>query len=675
MLSVVGLMFAGVALNAAQVWFNRDIAPIVFAHCAPCHRPGEAAPFSLLTYDEVRRRAQLIAVMTRNRSMPPWKPEPGYGEFAGERRLSDRQVELIQQWVELGTPEGDANDLPPAPRWAGGWQLGKPDLVVSMPEPYLLRSDGPDVFRTFVIPIELPTGRYVRGLEVHPGVPRAVHHANVKIDRTRSSRRLDDDDPGPGFDGGGGRNAVFPDGHFLGWTPGQAPHLLDVTAWRLEAGSDLVVETHMMPTGKPERVQVRVGLFFTDEPPVRVPYMMRLGRQSIDIPAGTRDYTVTDSYQLPVDVEVLSVQPHAHNLAREVKGFARLPDGTTTPLIYIRDWDFRWQDVYRFRRPIPLPRGTTLTMQYTYDNSADNIRNPNRPPKRVTFGQTTASEMGDLWLRLAAPTSSDRAALDLDYAPKMLQEDIAGDEKTLEVNPNDAARHSDLAFCYLAAGRAADAIVQFETAVRLEPGSAHAHYDLGTTLLSQKRLDEAAEHFDRALRLKPGFSEAYNNRGAVQALQGKTDEAIASYTEALRLNAANVEARDNLGSALATRASMLARRDRIDEAIGHYRRALQLNADLPAALVDLAWILATSDRRGVRAPEEAVRLAEHAAQVTKQQDALVLDTLAVAYFSAGRLDRAISTAQAALELASTSGRDQLAADIRRRLESFKRERQ
>ena len=430
----------------------------------------------------------------------------------------------------------------------------------------------------------------------------------------------------------------------------------------------------MMPTGKPERVQVRVGLFFTDEPPLRVPYMVRLGRQSIDIPAGTRDYSVTDSYVLPVDVEVLSVQPHAHNLAREMKGFARLPDGTTTPLIYIRDWDFRWQDVYRFRRPISLPRGTTLTMQYTYDNTADNIRNPNRPPKRVTFGQTTASEMGDLWLQVAARTSSDRAALDVDYAPKMLQEDIAGDEKALEINPNAARLHADLAFCYLAAGRTADAIVQLEDAVRLEPSSAHAQYDLGTTLLKGKRLDDAAEHFDRAIRLKPDFSEAYNNRGAVQVLQGRTDEAIASYTEAVRLNTANVEARDNLASALATRASLLAQRDRIDEAIAHYRRALQLNADLPAALVDLAWILATSERHDVRAPDEAVRLAEHAAQMTKQQDALVLDTLAVAYFSANRLDRAISTAQAALDLASTTGRDDLAADIRRRLESFKRER-
>ena len=674
MLSIFGLLVAGATLDAATVTFTRDIAPIVFAHCATCHRPGEPAPFSLLTYDDVRRRARQVALLTKNRSMPPWKPEPGYGEFAGARRLSDQQVELIRQWVELGAPEGDASDLPPAPRWASGWQLGTPDLVVAMPEPYLLRSDGPDVFRTFVIPIELPDGRYVKGLEFHPSVPRAVHHANVKIDLTRSSRRLDDDDPGAGFDGGGGRDATFPDGHFLGWTPGQVAHMLEDTAWRLKAGSDLVVEVHMMPTGKPERVQVSVGLFFTDEPPLHVPYMVRLGRQSIDIPAGARDYTVTDSYVLPVDVEVLSVQPHAHNLAREMKGFARLPDGTTTWLIYIREWDFRWQDVYRYSRPISLPRGTTLTMQYTYDNSADNIRNPNRPPKRVTFGQTTASEMGDLWLQLSAPTGRDRAVLDRDYAPKMLQEDIAGDEKSLEVNPNDARLHADLAFCYLAAGRAADAIAQFEIAVRLEPISAHAHYDFGTTLLNQKRLDEAAGHFDRALRLKPDFSEAHNNRGAVHALQGKMDEAITSYTEALRLNASNVEARDNLAAALAARGSVLARRDQIDEAIAHYRRALQLNADLPAALVDLAWILATSDRRDVRAPEEAVRLAERAAYLTNDQDALVLDTLAMAYFSADRRDRAISTAQAALELASRSGRDQLAADIGQRLESYRRPR-
>ena len=427
-----------------------------------------------------------------------------------------------------------------------------------------------------------------------------------------------------------------------------------------------------MPTGKPERIQVSVGLFFTDEPPSRVPSMVRLGKQTIDIPAGTRDYAVTDSYVLPVDVEVLSVQPHAHNLASEMQAFARLPDGASTPLIHIREWDFRWQDVYQFRRPVFLPRGTTVMMQYVYDNSAGNVRNPNRPPRRVTFGQTTASEMGDLWLQVATRTDGDRVALERDYAGKMLREDIAGDEKTLEISPNDPRLRSDLAFCYLADGRAEAAIVQFEAAVRLDPKSPHVHYDLGTTLLGQKRLDQAAEHFERAIDLKPDFSEAYNNRGAVHALQGRTDEAIAAYTEALRLNPANGEARGNLAAGLAARASVLARRDRIDEAIGDYRRALQLDAQLPAALVDLAWILATSDRPDIRAPDQAVRLAERAAQLTKYQDALVLDTLAVAYFSAHQIDRAISVAQDALELAVTAGQAQLADDIRRRLESYKR---
>jgi tetratricopeptide (TPR) repeat protein len=672
MLSVLGLLLAGATVDGGTITFTRDIAPIVFAHCSPCHRPGEAAPFNLLTYDDVRRRARLIAATTRNRTMPPWKPEPGYGEFSGARRLSDPEMELIEQWVARGTPEGDASDLGPQPRWPSGWQLGKPDLVVSMPEPYVLGGDGPDVFRTFVIPIELPRGRYVSGLELHPGVPRAVHHANIKVDRTPSSRRLDEADPEPGFDGGGGRNARFPDGHFLGWTPGQVPRMLHDTAWRLEPGSDLVVELHMMPTGKPEHIQVSVGLFFTDEPPSRLPYMLRLGRQTIDIPAGKRDYTVTDSYVLPVDVDVLSVQPHAHNLAREMTAFARLPDAATTPLIHIREWDFRWQDVYRYRRPVFLPRGTIVMMQYTYDNSVGNVRNPNRPPRRVTFGQTTASEMGDLWLQVATRHDSDRAALDRDYAPKMLREDIAGDEKTLELSPNDPRLHSDLAFCYLAAGRVDEAIVQFDAAVRLDPSSPHTHYDLGTTLLSQKRLDEAAEHFERAIRLKPDFSEAYNNRGAVHAFQGRTDEAIASYTEALRLNPANVEARDNLAAGLAARGSVLAGRKQMDEAVGDYRRALQLDAQLTAALVDLAWILATSDRRDIQAPDEAVRLAERAAQLTKHQDALVLDTLAVTYFSADQVDRAINVAQAALELAVTTGQTQLAADIRRRLESYKR---
>ena len=217
-------------------------------------------------------------------------------------------------------------------------------------------------------------------------------------------------------------------------------------AWRLESGSDLVLEMHMMPTGKPERVQASVGLFFTDRPPSRRPFIVRLGSQSIDIPAGESEHLVTDSFVLPVDVDVLAVQPHAHHLAKQVQGYARLPDGTMKWLVYIKDWDFRWQDVYRMREPLPLPKGTTLEMRYTYDNSAANVRNPHQPPRRVTFGQTTSSEMGNLWIQIVTRDGADLAALDKAFAPKMLAGDIAGYQKMLEIAPDDSRLRSDLGF-------------------------------------------------------------------------------------------------------------------------------------------------------------------------------------------------------------------------------------
>lgn len=171
--------------------------------------------------------------------MPPWKPEPGYGDFAGDRRLTDAELTLIARWIDSGMQEGDPGDLPRVPE-ARQWQLGKPDLVVAMPEPYELGLDGGDVFRTFVIPIPVSTGRYVKGVEFLPGTASAVHHATIKIDPTRSSRLRDEDEAGPGYDGGGGRTATFPDGHFLGWTPGQSPAMLpEDMGWRLDPGSDL----------------------------------------------------------------------------------------------------------------------------------------------------------------------------------------------------------------------------------------------------------------------------------------------------------------------------------------------------------------------------------------------------------------------------------------------------
>src|SRR4051812_18526375 len=360
---------ASIADAQSRLTFTKDIASIVWSRCATCHRPGEIGPFNLLTYDDVQRRATQIAEVTRRRVMPPWKPEPGKGEFQNERRLTDRELQMLQAWVADGAPEGAASDLPARPTWTAGWQLGTPDLVVSMAESYTARADGADVFRTFVIPIPTTAPRYVRALELRPGNARVVHHANLGVDRTRSSRQLDSRDPEPGYTGSMERDARYPEGQLLGWTPGQAAHPVpDGTQWRLEPGSDLVVQLHLQPRGKTERVRIEVAFFFTSVPPTRSPVGLRLGSETIDIPPGAADYVVTDRYELPVDVQVLAVQPHAHNLARRMEAKAQLPDGSIRWLIGIDDWDFRWQDVYRYAAPFELPKGATISIRYTYDN-------------------------------------------------------------------------------------------------------------------------------------------------------------------------------------------------------------------------------------------------------------------------------------------------------------------
>ena len=202
MLTVAGWQSAdGTGRPHAPPTFTRDIAPILFDHCAPCHRPGQLAPFSVLEYETVRAHARQIATATARRFMPPWLPEHGYGDFRNERRLRDDQIETIRRWVREGAIEGDPRDRAEVPTFTEGWQLGVPDLVLTLPEPYTLRAEGEDVFRLFVMPIDLASTRYVRGVEFRPGNAKVVHHATLLLDPARSSRRLDADDPEPGYEG------------------------------------------------------------------------------------------------------------------------------------------------------------------------------------------------------------------------------------------------------------------------------------------------------------------------------------------------------------------------------------------------------------------------------------------------------------------------------------------
>lgn len=680
--------------------FAKDVAPVIFQHCSPCHRPGETAPFSLLTYDDVRRRSQQIVDVTRSREMPPWKPAAGFGgPFLGERRLTTEEIATLAAWVEQGAIEGDPADMPPMPSWPAGWRLGTPDLVVTMSEPYTLPADGPDVFRNFVLSIPISDTKYVAALEFRPN-NRIAHHANLRIDQTRSSRERDEQDPRPGYEGPISPNAQYPDGHFLAWTPGQlTPLAAEGMAWRLKPGSDLVIQVHMRPSGRRESIQSSVGFFFTDDRPARTPVMLRLGRQQIDIPPGESRYATHDRYTLPVDVHVYGVQPHAHFRAKEVKGFATLPDGTTRWLIDIPKWDFNWQDVYRYVEPVFLPKGTTLSMEWTYDNSSANPRNPDRPPRRVRYGQNSTDEMGDLWVQVLPKAPQDREILFEDFRPKLLAEDAAGYETMLLADPQNAKLHDYVALIYWDLGRIDQAIGHYQAAVRFDRGDAKTRYNFATLLVQEGRLDEAAVHLREAIALGPEDAAAHNNLAAVLISQARFEEAVRHFFEALRLEPRSAIRHNNLGRSLALSgraedgirhlresllldpdfgdahlnlARALAAQGQLEEAVGHYHDALRVAPDWPAAMSDLALLLATATDPLLVQPDEAIGLGERAVALTRRQNIEALDALAAAYAAAERFDEAVEAEEAAIALAVSTGALQTADRLRSRLESYRR---
>ena len=608
------------------VTFARHVAPIVFEHCAPCHRPGGSGPFPLLSHDDAARRARQIAEVTASRYMPPWLPEPGHGEFVGERRLTAAQIATLAAWAESGAAAGDAADLPAPPVFADGWALGEPDLTVTLPAPYVLPADGPDVFRNLVMPLPVGETRWVKTVELRPGDPRFVHHAIMAIDDTSSSRRREAEEteqPGqPGFGGMEMGLAFMPDGHLMGWTPGMAPNPgIDGLAWRLDPGADFVVQLHMLPSGRPETIAPAAGFHFADAPPSGPPlYLIRLDADHLlDIPPGDPAFVVSDAVTLPIDVEVHAVYPHAHYLATSMEGRATLPDGTERWLIRIDDWDFDWQDVYRVREPYVLPAGATLSMRFTYDNSADNPRNPNHPPRRVRAGNRSSDEMAHLQLQVRPRRAADlvllrealyRRAIDRNPAnpwsyyelgnalleQDRLDEAAAQYRAGLGADPTHVPSRAGLGAVRERQGRLEEAAAEFRAAVELDPGYAAGHYNIGSVRLAQGRAEEAAGHLRDTLALEPDHAAAHTNLGHALRELGRLDEATAHHREALRLRPGSAEAHNNLGSVLAVAG-------RFDEAVDHFRRALRIQPDHAQARRNLELareVAAELERAGLR---------------------------------------------------------------------------
>lgn len=621
--------------------FNRDIAPIIFANCSSCHRPGESGPFSLLTYDDVISHRQQIVDVTQSGYMPPWQPEPGHLPFRSERRLSNDQLSKIAKWVETGAAEGDPADLPAIPKFTSGWQLGEPDLVLEMDRPYNVAAGGGDVFRNFIIPVSLPKDRYVAAYEFRPGNSRVVHHADIRTDATGGMRELDTMDDEPGFDGLLDASAAPPGGVFLGWTPGRVPMLPDSKiSWPLRDGVDLIFQLHLQPTGKPESIQSSIGLYFADQPPEKIPYTVSLGCRYIDISPGIDDYTIERSYKLPVDANVLSIYPHAHYLGKHIQGWATFPDGTKKTLIEIKDWNFNWQDQYSYREPLYLPAGTEIGMRYVYDNSSKNSRNPHNPPQRVTYGPRSINEMGELNLQLILDSQDDFKKLDADIASFQLRSTFSDLEQALANDPESVLALGGLAAVHIARSEPEQAARYLSREIELREDGfdkakalmqlAVAHHQLGKSVDAEKELRQATS-------MAPRLARAWYLLGDLLSSQGRFSESLDYYERGLERDPNNVAILEKVG-AIRLRNNDLAKSKTI------FQRILEIDSDNFEGLFNLGAI-------GLREQnaEAAVRYFEAAIQ-SRPTVAQTYNQLGIARGMLGELEKATTAFEQALKI-------------------------
>ena len=563
---------------ARVVTYNRDIAQIIFKSCTACHRPGEAGPFPLLTYSDVKKHARQIVDVTQAHTMPPWLPAPQELKFADELRLSDTEIDLIRRWAEQGFVQGNPADLPPQPKFVEGWRFGDPDLILNAEKPLTLPPQGTDTYWNFIFSVPIKETRWVKAVEIRPGDKRYVHHANILVDRAASSREREAE-PGAGFGGMEIRleSQVFdPDSHLLFWKPGTVPYVEpESMALRLDPGTDLILNTHLQPSGKPEVIQPSIGLYFTPHPATKLPMLLQLENDgALNIPPEDKNFIVTDEFTLPVDVQLIAIYPHAHYLGKDIQASVTLPDGTKKSLIHIPQWNLNWQAVYRYAEPVLLPKGSTITLRYTYDNSEENPLNPNHPPARVMAGNRSSDEMCHLWLQVL-PVNFDPAQGD----PRMLLQEALS-RHTIEKNPGDFEAHYNLAAMLQAKDKLDAAIAEYEIAVRLRSDDATANNALGAALVAAGHAEQGIAALRAALKKRPNYFDAHYNLGFALAALNDFGGASQEFSSALQLRPQDANAEANLGSALAEMGKFA-------EAKAHFERALQIDPNQTLAKENL----------------------------------------------------------------------------------------
>ena len=342
-----------------EITYSEHIAPVLQKNCQTCHRHGEVAPFTLIDYSDAKAWATEIAEYTQAGLMPPWKPASGYGDFKNSRQLTDTEIQMIAHWVEAGAPAGDLDAVPPAPEFPEGWALGEPDWIAEMPVEYEIEPEGADEYRQFIIPTSFETDMYVQSVDVQPGNRKTVHHVIAYLDVNGEARKLDAQDPKPGYVTEGTGPGFDSAGTVGGWAPGITPLVLpEGVGYLLPKGADIVMQVHYYRTGHLERDRSRLGLYFSKTAETTKLHIGEAINSDFVIPAGEKWHEVLASKTFKRDVYLLATMPHMHLLGRDMRLVATTPSGDKHDLIWIQDWDFNWQDVYHYRQPLFLPAGT-----------------------------------------------------------------------------------------------------------------------------------------------------------------------------------------------------------------------------------------------------------------------------------------------------------------------------
>jgi hypothetical protein len=395
-----------VAANSTGPTFTKDVAPIFQQHCQQCHRPGEVGPMPLLTYSQARPWAKSIRSAVLSKKMPPWFADSRYGHFSNDLSLAQKDIDTLVAWVDSGSPEGQASDLPKPAAFEEGWSIGKPDLVLEMPKPLAVPATGTLDIIYLVVPADFNEDRWVQAAEVRPGNRKLVHHINALL-RTPDQKTMRNLAPGEP------RSTPFnpkftppPDGSqpdsefFVGYVPGfYGKRWPEGQAKFVPKGSDFIFQIHYATNGTAGTDQSKIGLIFSKEPPKQRVISAVAKNWTFVIPPGEARHEVRSMVVFASDVTLVSLQPHMHYRGHDYEYKAVYPTGETEVLLRVPNYDFNWQITYFLDKPKLMPRGTRIECTAHYDNSVNNPANPD-PKATVTYGEQSWDEMMSGWIEI-----------------------------------------------------------------------------------------------------------------------------------------------------------------------------------------------------------------------------------------------------------------------------------